>query len=130
MDLEYYNPRIQERKTFKEKFLDDAQKLFVGKNMIIEAFNDGAFRFFEDTEKSEFDSEVDSEFDSESNLEKPEQKFDKNIGKRVKLRRQKSNELNELIAENIKIIDKELFRRYFVYKILAEMGTDLYMTRD
>ena len=41
MNLKNYNPRIQERKTRREKVLDNAQKLF------------------EDIENSEFDSEFD-----------------------------------------------------------------------
>ena len=117
-----------------EKIPDNAQKLFKRRNMIIQAFKDGSFRLFEEIGNSEFDLEFGSEFDSESyseyDLEKPEQKFDESIGKKVKLRRQKSNEFNELIVENDKIIDKELFRRYFGYKRLAEMDTDLYKTRD
>ena len=43
MDLKNYNPRIQERKTLKEKILDNAQKLFDGRNMIIKAFKDETF---------------------------------------------------------------------------------------
>ena len=105
MDLENCNARIQ-RKTFKEKILGNALKLFKGRKMIIEAFKDGTFRLFEEIENSPFDSEFDSESDSESDSKKSEQKFDKSIAERVKLRRQKYNELNELTAKNAKTIDK------------------------
>ena len=66
----------------------------------------------------------------EFDLKKSEQKPDKSIAKRLKLRKQKFTELNELIAENHKIIDKELFKRYFRYDSLGDMQTDLYMIKD
>ena len=122
IDLQNYNPRIQERKTFKEKILDNAQKLFEGRNIIIKAFKDGTFRLFEEIEKSEFHSEFHSEFNSKK---KSEQKFDESKAERVELRRQKYNELNELIAKNDKTIDKELFKRYFEYYSLGDMLADL-----
>ena len=46
------------------------------------------------------------------------------------MRKQKSNELNELIAENDKIIDRNLFKRYFGYDCLSDMQADLYETRN
>ena len=44
--------------------------------------------------------------------------------------RQEYNKLNELIAENDKIIDKELFKKYFEYDILSDIQADLYKKRD
>ena len=46
------------------------------------------------------------------------------------MRKQKSNELNELIAENDKIIDRNLFKKYFGYDCLSDMQADLYETRN
>ena len=43
-DFKTCNPRIQGRKTSRETNLDNAQKLFEGRNMVIEAFEDGTFR--------------------------------------------------------------------------------------
>ena len=95
--------------------------------MIIEAFRKYIFRFFEKTENSESDSQFDSEFDSESELV---QKSGKSIGERLRLRKQEHNELNELIAENDRIIDKDLFKIYFGYDSLSDMQADLYKTKN
>ena len=46
------------------------------------------------------------------------------------MRKQKFNELNELIAKNDKIIDKTLLKKYFKYDSLGDMEADLYMTKD
>ena len=46
------------------------------------------------------------------------------------MRKQKINELNELIAENGKIIDKNLFKGYFGYDSLSDIQVDLYETRN
>ena len=101
--LKNYNPRTQERKAFKETTLDNAQKLFEGRNMIIEAFKNGDFTLFEEIQNlesdSKFDSECDSESDSESDSKKSEQKSVESIGERVKLRRQKYDELIKMITK-------------------------------
>ena len=72
------------------------------------------FKFFEETGSSESNSEFDdSELDdSEFDLE---QKSGKSIGERLTVRKQKFNDLNELIAE----IDS-----------LNDMQADLYATKD
>ena len=46
------------------------------------------------------------------------------------MRKQKINELNELIAENGKIIDKNLFKGNFGYDTLSDIRADLYETRN
>ena len=46
-------------------------------------------------------------------VEKSEQKFVEHTAERVKLKRQKSNDLNKMITKIDKIISKELFRKYF-----------------
>ena len=43
MDLRNYNPRIQERKDLKIIILDNGQKLFEGRDMIIEALKKHVF---------------------------------------------------------------------------------------
>ena len=48
----------------------------------------------------------------------------------LRLRRQEYNELNELIAENYRTIDKSLLKRYFGYDSLSGMQADLYETRN
>ena len=125
--LEKYSPRISERNDLQKIVLDNRQKLFEGRDMIIEAFRKYIFRFFEKTENSESDSEFDSEFDSESELER---KSGESIGERLRLRKQEHNELNELIAENDRIIDKDLFKRYFGYDSLSDMQADLYKAKN
>ena len=56
-EVKKYNPKIQERKELQKMILDNGQKLFKGRDMIIEAFRTHIFLFFEETEDSEFDSE-------------------------------------------------------------------------
>ena len=63
--LKKCSPRIQDRKDLQKIILDNGQKLFEGRDMIIEAFRKHIFQFFEETENSESDSEFDSKFDSE-----------------------------------------------------------------
>ena len=46
------------------------------------------------------------------------------------MRRQEYNKLNELIAKNDRIIDRDLFKRYFGYDSLSDMQADLYETRN
>ena len=86
--------------------------------MITEAFRIHIFRFFDSESDSksdsEFDSESDSEFDLKSDLE---QKYGKSTGELVKARKQNFNELNALIAVNDRIIDRNLFERYFGYEV-------------
>ena len=131
-EVKKYNPRIPERKYLQKIILDNGQKLLEGRDMIVEAFRKHTFRFFEETEDSESDSEFDdSEFDLESDLESDsEQKSGKSIGERLRLRRQEYNELNELIVENGKIINKNLFRKSFEDDSLSNMQSDLYGTRN
>ena len=52
-------------------------------------------------------------------VEKSEQKFEESIGKRVKWRRQKSDELNKMITEKDEIISKDLFKKYFQFQSLS-----------
>ena len=46
---------------------------------------------------------------------KKQNKFDECIGERVKLRRQKFDELNNLLTEKDKITNKELLKKYFKF---------------
>ena len=104
----------------------NGQKLFEGSDMIVEAFRKHIFRFpnadSDDSkpDDSEFyDSDFDdSKFDLISDLE---QKSWKSIGERVKLRRQESNELNQMITRNDKIINKEFLKIYFQFESLSDM---------
>ena len=55
-------------------------------------------------------------------VEKSDQKSDKSIGERAKLRRQKSDKLNEIIIEKDEIINRDLFKNYFFnFESLSEM---------
>ena len=58
----------------------------------------------------------DAKFDR---VKKSEQKFDESIGERVKLERQKSDELKKVIAKNDMTINKELFEKYFQFQSLS-----------
>ena len=59
--------------------------LFEGRDMVIEAFKDHTFRFFEKAKDLESDSESDS-------------KFEESRGEKLKLRKQKSDKLNKMIT--------------------------------
>ena len=64
-------------------------------------------------------------------VEKSEQKFDKSIGERTKLRRQKSNEFSKMIIQNDKIISEELFKNHFFnFKSLFDMQEKLRKTSN
>ena len=47
------------------------------------------------------------------------------IGERVKLKRKKFDELNKMIMEKEKIIDKDLFTKYFQFQDLSDMQESL-----
>ena len=85
--LKKYNPKIQERKDLRNIILNNAQKFSEGRDVITEAFRKHIFQFY------------DSESDSESDSIKSSQNFKKNVGERVKLRRQESDILNEMITK-------------------------------
>ena len=63
-------------------------------------------------------------------VEESEQKFDEDIGERVKLGRQNSAELNEMITENDMIINKEFFKNYFHFQGLSDMQEKLRKTKN
>ena len=103
-ELKNYKPKIQEGRDLQKIILDNGPKLFEGMDVIIEAFRKYIFQFLE------------SESGSDSELIKSEQKFEESIGERVKLKRQKSDELNKMITKNDKIIKKELIKNYFQFQ--------------
>ena len=102
--LKKYNPRIQERKDLRNIILDNAKKLSEGRDVITKAFRKHIFQFY------------DSESDSESDSTNSSQNFKKSVGERVKLRRQESDILNEMITKNDKTIKKDLFTEYFQFQ--------------
>ena len=69
----------------------------------------------------------DAKFDR---VKKSEQKFDESIGERVKLERQKSDELKKVIAKNDMTINKELFKQYFQFQSLSAMQKCLSKTKN
>ena len=46
-ELEKYKPKIQERKDLQKVILDNGQKLFEGRDAIIEAFTKRIFQFYD-----------------------------------------------------------------------------------
>ena len=115
-ELKKYKPKIQERKDLLRIILDNGQKLFERREVIIEVFRKYIFRF------------LDSESESESDSIKSEQSFEESKGKRVKLKRRKSDELNKMITKNGKTINKELFREHFQFQSLYDMQESLSKT--
>ena len=67
------------------------------------------------SELDEYDTVQEFEPKKSDGAEKSEQKSVEGIAERVKLRRQKSDELNELI------INKKLFKQYFQYQNLSDL---------
>ena len=64
-------------------------------------------------------------------VEKSEQKPVKSVGERAKMRKQKSDELNEMITEKDEIIDKKLFKNYFhQFENLPDMQKKLSQTQN
>ena len=64
-------------------------------------------------------------------FENEELKFDKNLAEEVKLKRQRFDELNNMITKKDKITDKELFKDYFFqFKDLSDMQKKLYKARS
>ena len=83
-------------------------KLYNGRNTIIRLFENKCLT------PSVYAYNGKSEPKEHDEVEKSEQKFAENIAEGVKLKRQKSNELNKIITKNGKIISKELFKNYFL----------------
>ena len=52
---------------------------------------------------------------------KSEQKTEENIGERLKLRKQRSDELNKMITEKDEIINRDLFKKCFKFQSLSDM---------
>ena len=64
-------------------------------------------------------------------VEKSEQKPVKSVGERAKMRKQKSDELNEMITEKDEIIDKKLLKNYFhQFENLSDMQKKLSQTQN
>ena len=77
------------------------QKLFEGRDVIIEVFRKYIFHFF------------DSDSESDSDLIKSKQNFEESVGERVKLGRQESNKLNEMITKKRKDQKQRIIRKIF-----------------
>ena len=104
-ELKKYNPRIQERKDLRNIILDNERKLFDQRDTIIEAFGKPIFQLRY----------------SDCDPIKSRQNFEESIGERVKLRRQESDKLNEVIIKKDKTINKDLFTEYFQFQSLSAM---------
>ena len=98
--------------------------LYSGRNKIIKLFEDRNIK------PSKYPHNAKSESKEYDGVEESEQESKESIGERVKLRRQKSDELNKIITENDKIISKELFKNYFQFRSLSDMQKELYETKN
>ena len=106
-----------ERNSLKNIIYDNMKELYGGTNTIINAFEKKIFRYF------------DSDSDSDSDATKLKQNFEETVGERAKLKRQKSDELNEMITEKENIINKELLKRQFGFQNLYNMQNVLSKTQ-
>ena len=78
--------------------------------MIIDAFRKGVLKPTDDIDEGDKEDEKDLCQNSEES-----------VGERVKLRRQESDKLNEIITKKDKIIGKDLFIRHFQFQNLSDM---------
>ena len=126
----------------KAEVFRNAESLFEGLKLIYSGFLDNIFgkhlmRNRSGGEESYFkvrsdddDDEV-PDFRIREMFENEELKFDKNLAEEVKLKRQRFDELNNMITKKDKITDKELFKDYFFqFKDLSDMQKKLYKARS
>ena len=100
-------------------------RLYNGRNKIINLIDDKSIKPFNYAHNAKFESDEyvgaqDFEPEKYDKVEESKQKIGERIGERVKLRRQKSDELNKMITENNKIISKKLLRNYFQLQSLSD----------
>ena len=92
----------------KEKdVLLNTMNLYNGRNKIIKLFES------EDITPSMYAYDAKSEPEIYAGVKRSEQKSVENIGGRVKLRKQKSDEFNKIITKKDEVINRELFKNYF-----------------
>ena len=89
--------------------------LFNGRNKIIRLFEG------KNIVSSNYALDAKSEPEKYDGVKKSEQISVENIGERVKLRKQKSDELNKIITEKDDITNRRLFKKYFQFQSLSDM---------
>ena len=89
--------------------------LYHGRNKII--------KLFEDKNIIRSNYALDAKFEPEESdgVEESEQEFDETIGERRKMIRQKHDKLNKMIIEKDEIINRDLFKKYFLFHSLSDM---------
>ena len=109
----------------RKKLLKNVYDLYNGNQMTINAFKKGIFKIF--NKKLNKEDEKDENFSYSPT--KSKQNFEESVGERVKLKRQKSDELNEMITEKDNTIKKELFKKHFNFQNLSDMQKSLSKTQ-
>ena len=119
-------------KKFKEYILQEQKGVFINamnlyndRNKIIKLFESKGIT------PSVYPTDAKSEPKEHDEVKESEQKFEESIEEIVKLRGQKSDELDKMIAEKDEIINKDLFKKYFhQFESLFDMQKKFFKTQN
>ena len=127
--LENYNPKSEKYKTQRTSTLLNAKEFYKGRKMILIAFENDMFPLPKQYPSDMDDWEKDH-IDSSQVLPKKSHTLLPSSQRKEKAGKEKPknivNELNRLIVEKDKIINKEIFKKCFGFQVLIDMQRELY----